>query len=253
MKIISLKAENIKRLKAVEITPDPDGNLVIVSGRNNQGKTSVLDSIMYALAGTRAIPDMPIREGESGAEVSLDLGDFTVTRNWTSNEKSYLKVVSGDGAVYTSPQKMLDDLVGRLSFDPLEFSRKDAKAQRATLIELADIDIDLDANAASRGKAFTERRDIGRDMKAAEARLGVMTAPSADIPIDEISISEVAGRLSAANESNANRDRMVADGIRIAEKVKSVKAELAGAEAKLSEARAAVAGVNQIARSAMKT
>lgn len=32
MKIIELKAENVKRLKAVEIVPE--GNTVIISGRN---------------------------------------------------------------------------------------------------------------------------------------------------------------------------------------------------------------------------
>jgi recombinational DNA repair ATPase RecF len=44
-KIVRLESTNYKRLKAVEIAPDPDGNLVIVAGKNGQGKTSILDSI----------------------------------------------------------------------------------------------------------------------------------------------------------------------------------------------------------------
>ena len=63
-RIISLEAENIKRLKAVKIEPAGE-NLVVVSGENAQGKTSVLDSIEMALAGTRSVPDRPIREGKS--------------------------------------------------------------------------------------------------------------------------------------------------------------------------------------------
>ena len=55
MKIVKLTAENVKRLRAVEITPD--GNTVVISGRNGQGKTSVLDSIWFALGGGPATKD----------------------------------------------------------------------------------------------------------------------------------------------------------------------------------------------------
>lgn len=78
MKIVKLQAENVKRLRAVEITPN--GDVVYISGRNGQGKTSVLDSIWYALKGGDALKgvDKPIREGEKTAMVSLDLGDLIV-------------------------------------------------------------------------------------------------------------------------------------------------------------------------------
>ena len=52
--IVTLEAENIKRLKAVEITPE--GNLVVVGGKNAQGKSSVMDSIAYALGGKKLVP-----------------------------------------------------------------------------------------------------------------------------------------------------------------------------------------------------
>lgn len=42
--IKSLEIENVKRIKAVTLTPTSTG-LTVIGGRNNQGKTSVLDSI----------------------------------------------------------------------------------------------------------------------------------------------------------------------------------------------------------------
>lgn len=66
MKIISLQAENVKRLTAVSITPD--GNLVQISGRNGQGKTSVLDAIWWALEGAANIQAEPIRKGADEAQ-----------------------------------------------------------------------------------------------------------------------------------------------------------------------------------------
>lgn len=60
MKIIKFRADNVKRLTAVEITPD--GNMVQITGKNGQGKTSVLDAIWWALGGKENIQGQPIRK-----------------------------------------------------------------------------------------------------------------------------------------------------------------------------------------------
>ena len=80
MKIVSLTAENVKKLVAVQIRPD--GNLVQICGKNGQGKTSVLDSIWWALTGTSHIQAAPIRAGANQARIRLDLGDLVVTRTF---------------------------------------------------------------------------------------------------------------------------------------------------------------------------
>ena len=48
VKINSLEIENVKRIKAVKLEPSANG-LTIIGGNNNQGKTSVLDAIAWAL------------------------------------------------------------------------------------------------------------------------------------------------------------------------------------------------------------
>ena len=83
MRIIKLKAENIKRLKAAEITPT--GDLIQVTGRNGQGKSSLLDAIWWALGGTKNIQDQPIRTGQRKAKIELDLGKYIVTREFSKN------------------------------------------------------------------------------------------------------------------------------------------------------------------------
>ena len=143
MKIIKLKAENIKKLKAVEIIPEPEGNVVKITGKNEQGKTTVIDSIWWALAGTKHIQKTPIRKGESKANVTLDLGDIIVTRAFTP-AGSYLRVENKDGAVFKSPQAMLDKLIGELTFDPLAFARADSKKQVETLLKVVKIQPDIE-------------------------------------------------------------------------------------------------------------
>ena len=57
-----LEIENVKRIKAVKIEPSATG-LTIVGGNNNQGKTSVLDAIAWALGGNKYKPSQAQREG----------------------------------------------------------------------------------------------------------------------------------------------------------------------------------------------
>ena len=47
----SLKAENIQRLKAVEVIPK--GDLIVIAGNNEQGKTSLINSIALACGGRK--------------------------------------------------------------------------------------------------------------------------------------------------------------------------------------------------------
>lgn len=136
MKVVQLIAENVKKLKAIMIKPD--GNVVKISGDNEQGKTTVLDCIWWALGGTKNIQDMPIRSGEKKAKISLDLGDMVVTRKFTE-AGSTLEVTNKEGAVYKSPQAILDNLVGKLSFDPLAFSKAKKEEQVQTLLKIVDL------------------------------------------------------------------------------------------------------------------
>ena len=77
MKINKLEIENVKRIKAVKVEPKASG-LTVIGGNNNQGKTSVLDSIAWALGGERYKPSQATREGSvilagSNATISIDI------------------------------------------------------------------------------------------------------------------------------------------------------------------------------------
>jgi energy-coupling factor transporter ATP-binding protein EcfA2 len=170
MRIIRLSAENIKRLTAVEITPT--GDLVVIGGRNGQGKTSVLDALWLALGGANKANPEALRHGSKTGHVTVDLGDLQVTRSWTA-KGSTLTVKGANGATYPSPQKMLDDLVGRLSFDPLAFTNMKPKDQVTALVELADLPVDLEVLAEQRAAAYNERTVLGRELKSIQGAVAV--------------------------------------------------------------------------------
>lgn len=196
MKILELKSSNIKRLKAIELTLDEKQNLVFITGRNAQGKTSVLDSIWYALGGTKIAPEKPIREGQEEAKIELDLGDYKVTRTYTE-KGSYLKVENNEGAKYSNPQDLLNKIVGQLSFDPLEFARMEAKKQVATLVNLTGLDFsELDEQ---KKKLTEERQFAGRELKGlGEIGEETVKAAEANSKKSEVNITELAKKIQDA-------------------------------------------------------
>lgn len=236
MKIIKFTAENVKRLRAVEITPD--GTVQVVTGRNAQGKTSVLDAIWLALGGGPASKSTirPIRDGEDRANVRLDLGDLVVTRTWVG-DKTTLKVESADGAKYSSPQGVLDSLVGRLSFDPLEFTRLNPREQVAALLDLVDLDVDLDSLARQRQAAYDARAEIGRQGKA----IGDIPNEIPGVPDAEVSASDLIAQIRDAETLALAQFTEVEAASIAAAKVKEIRDELANWETTLKGRKAKVA------------
>lgn len=233
MKIIRLSAENVKRLKAVEI--EPDGTLQVITGRNAQGKTSVLDAIWLALGGGAAMRDTakPVRDGEDTAKVELELGDLVVTRTWKNGGTS-LNVTGKDGAKYSSPQTMLDALVGRLSFDPLAFTRLSGREQVAALLDLVDLDVDLDKMAAERERLYDARTEIGRQGKA----LGDVPAIDNSLPKTEQSASEIVTRLREAQEAHRSYEWARDELAHAQTRVEELRVELEAWDAEVETRRA---------------
>lgn len=198
MKILKLQAENIKRLSAVEITPD--GHLVQITGANGQGKTSVLDAIWWALAGTAGIQAQPIRKGAEKATIRLDLGELVIERKFTKAGTT-LNVSSPAGATFKSPQKMLDVLLGALTFDPLGFVRMKPRDQYDALRAIVPVDVDLEALDGLNRADYEQRTILNRDAKSLRARADAIELPFTlpTEPADEASLMDQMENAAAIN------------------------------------------------------
>lgn len=234
--ITRLEVSNVKRLRAVTI--NPQGNLVVIGGDNANGKTSVLDSIAMAIGGKDAVPERPIREGQTRASIILETEELIVERQFKANSGSTLTVKSKDGAKLASPQSILDALTSRIAFDPLGFIHLEPKKQAETLRKLVGIDFtELDAQ---RKAAYDSRTDLNRKVKETEALLA--SAPyDPELPKEEVSLEEITQRvqqLSAkANENAKIREKLVAavDDVDEAESiVEQRKTQLAAAQEALT-------------------
>ena len=158
---------DVKRLVAIDIRPN--GDVVVLGGKNGAGKSSVLDAITYALAGERSLPREPLRRGTEKGEVEIDLGEFRVRRTFTPGGGGTLTVLSPEGARYPSQQAMLDRLTGKLAFDPLAFAGQKPDEQAKTLRGM--LGLDFTTIDAERSAAFAARTAVNRDGTALRARL----------------------------------------------------------------------------------
>lgn len=167
MRIVKLTAENFKILKAIEITPQ--GDVVIISGKNNAGKTSALDIMWAALGGAEGIPKEPIRKGQDKAMTGVDLGEYKATRTFTK-KGNYLTVENKEGLIVKrSPQALLDKMIGDLTFDPREFAM--AKNRDEILLNLVGLKNEFDEIKSETDKIYAERKFINRQVKQMEGQL----------------------------------------------------------------------------------
>ncbi|MEQ8461776.1 MAG: AAA family ATPase [Sandaracinaceae bacterium] len=201
-RIVRLSASNVKRLRAVEI--EPDGSLVVIAGRNGQGKSSVLDSIWMALGGRRSFPPRPVRDGaeEACVELELDTG-LVVTRRIKPDGQTALQVATQEGARFPSPQAMLDALVGELSFDPLDFARRKPAEQRELLRKL--VGLDLSELEERRVRFYDERSDANREAKRLAGEISGVPHHR-DAPDEEVSVAALAAELRTAQEARRELD-----------------------------------------------
>lgn len=202
MNIVKLTSENVKRLTAVSITPQ--GNVIVIGGKNGQGKSSVLDSIQYALGGGTSDP-MPVRRGEEKAKIVLDLGEIVVKRTFTAGGGTSLIVTNADGVKQSSPQAILDKLTGSLTFDPLEFSRQKPPIQAETLRKL--VGIDFTQHDEDRAQTFFDRTTINREVTTLQAQIAGIVK-HADAPEAEQSAADIVAEQQAAQTRNAENGRL---------------------------------------------
>ncbi len=210
MRIASLQAENFKRLVCVEITPA--GNVVQITGKNANGKSSLLDAINVAIEGLDACPGEPIRKGEKKAQIRVKLSgerELIVTRKFTRKDEggftSSLTVESADGAVFKSPQKLLDDLLGELAFDPLEFTRLKDREQFDALSGFAP-GVDFAEIEAQNKGDFERRTDVNRQAKQSRAAADVIVVPEGT-PAEAIDEAALTTELEAAGTLNTDVER----------------------------------------------
>ena len=203
MKINKLEIENVKRVKAVKLEPTENG-LTIIGGKNNQGKTSVLDAIAWALGGERYRPSQATREGSMvPPNLHIVMNNGLVVERKGKN--SDLKVTDPDGN--KGGQQLLNEFVEQLAIDLPKFMESSNREKANTLLQIIGVGEQLEALDQEEKQLYNERLAIGRiaDQKEKFAKEQIYYP---DAPKDLVSASELIRKQQAILARNGENQRM---------------------------------------------
>lgn len=222
------------KLVAVEITPD--GNTVMITGKNGAGKSCVLDAITAALCGKKALPQKPIRDNEDHAEIRIETENYIVKRTFTKEGGGTLTITNAEGMEAKSPQTLLDKIVGEIAFDPGKFIRlgedeKGRREQREILMTLvgldfSDIDEELDKIKEQRSAAKYRKESAEHNLTPAEDWDSVL-------PDEAVSVEELTEKLKVANQHNNALGTLAIE-------IETAKAKTATAEQDISRCKGTI-------------
>lgn len=240
IKINRLEIENVKRIKAVKIEPTQKG-LTVIGGNNNQGKTSVLDSIAWALGGEKYRPsEAQRRDSVIPPNLHIVMSNGLVAERKGKN--SSLRVTDPQGN--KGGQQLLNEFVEQLALDLPRFMEADNRKKAQTLLQIIGVGDRLTVLERKETELYNERQALGRiaDQKKKFAKEQPFYP---DVPQELVSPSELIRQqqdILARNGEN-QRKREKAERFKqsvafLTQEVEAMQAQLKKKEQELQEAKA---------------
>ena len=207
IKINKLEIENVKRVKAVKIEPSANG-LTVVGGKNNQGKTSVLDSIAWALGGDKYRPSEAQRQGSViPPHLHIVLNNGLVVER--SGKNSSLKVIDPNGN--KGGQQLLNEFVEQLALDLPKFMQANSKEKANTLLQIIGVGDQLYQLEQQEKEVFNRRHAIGQ-IADQKKKFAAEQPYYPDAPKEPVSASELIKQqqdiLATNGENQRKRDNL---------------------------------------------
>lgn len=205
--INQLEIENTKRVRAVVMEPAETG-LTVIGGRNNQGKTSVLDAIAWALGGERYRPDNAMREGANfPPKLKVTLSNGIVVER--SGKKSALKVTDPSGQ--RAGQQLLNSFVEELALNLPKFMQASDREKADTLLQIIGVGDQLVQLEKQARELYDQRRYTGQQyqqkQKYADELPEVPGAPAQEISASDL-IRQQQEILALNGENQRKRERL---------------------------------------------
>lgn len=221
VKITALEAENVKRIKAVALTPSPTG-LTLVGGNNNQGKTSVLDALAWALGGERFRPDAAQRDGAiAPAHLKVTLSNGVVVERKGKNAS--LTVTDPTGR--RSGQQLLNAFVEPLALDLPRFMDASDKEKADILLRIIGIGAELHTRDLEI-KGLYDKRTFTGQLAAQKKHFAEEMISYPEAPDEPVSASELIRQQQDILARNGENQRLRAQYAELEQQVQQCVDEL---------------------------
>lgn len=221
VKITALEAENVKRIKAVALTPSPTG-LTLVGGNNNQGKTSVLDALAWALGGERFRPTAAQRDGAvAPAHLKVTLSNGVVVERKGKNAS--LTVTDPTGRC--SGQQLLNAFVEPLALDLPRFMDASDKEKADILLRIIGIGAELHTRDLEI-KGLYDKRTFTGQLAAQKKHFAEEMISYPEAPDEPVSASELIRQQQDILARNGENQRLRAQYAELEQQVQQCVDEL---------------------------
>ena len=219
--ITALEAENVKRIKAVAFAPSPTG-LTLVGGNNNQGKTSVLDALAWALGGDRFRPDAAQRDGAiAPAHLKVTLSNGVVVERKGKNAS--LTVTDPTGR--RSGQQLLNAFVEPLALDLPRFMDASDKEKSDILLRIIGIGAELHTRDLEI-KGLYDKRTFTGQLAAQKKHFAEEMISYPEAPDEPVSASELIRQQQDILARNGENQRLRAQYAELEQQVQQCVDEL---------------------------
>lgn len=139
MKITKIKIDSLYGVKHLEL----NGNPVELVGPKGSGKTSVIDSIKYALT-NKSDRDWIVKNGEREGEILIETDTgIGINRKKRTDAGDFIKVTEF-GKQVKSPQSFINEIFTPLQLNPVEFATWDKNTQNRAILDLIEFSWDME-------------------------------------------------------------------------------------------------------------
>ena len=229
VKIAALEAENVKRIRAVALEPSPTG-LTVIGGNNNQGKTSILDTIAWALGGDRYRPSNPTRDGSTiPPRIKITLSNGLIVER--AGKNSALKVTDPNGQ--KRGQQLLNSFVEELALNLPKFMEQSSRDKAETLLQVIGVGDQLHVLETQEREIYNRRHAIGQ-IADQKKKFALEMPYYPDAPAEPVSAYELIQRQQAilAHNGENQRKRALVEELKsrdsiLAQRITLLKEELA--------------------------
>lgn len=202
VKIAAFEAENVKRIRAVALEPSPAG-LTVIGGNNNQGKTSILDTIAWALGGDRYKPSNPMRDGSTiPPRIKITLSNGLIVER--AGKNSALKVTDPNGQ--KRGQQLLNSFVEELALNLPKFMEQSSREKAETLLQVIGVGDRLHALELQETELYNRRHAIGQ-IADQKKKFALEMPYYPDAPAEPVSAYELIQRQQAILAVNGENHR----------------------------------------------
>lgn len=207
VKINSFEIENTKRIKLLQYEPSASG-LTVIGGKNNQGKTSVLDAIAWTLGGDRFKPTAAQRDGAlMPPHLKVTLSNGIVVERKGKNAD--LKVTDPSGRL--AGQTLLNRFVESFALNVPKFMESSGKEKAQTLLRIIGVGDQLFKLEHDEQLAYNQRHAIGQiaDQKKKHAKEMPQYQGVPEEPISAYELIQQQQAILARNGENQRKRQRV--------------------------------------------